>query len=409
MTSRHRIARSSVVVAIVTAVVAVALASPAFAMGQTPVPSWMIGHGKVLATAVGGGRIYLGGQFTELRSTPVGVPGTRVLVDNLAAIDVSTGSGITSFSPHVTHSTDPANVRALAVSPDGGTLFLGGHFDAVNGIARRNVAAIDTATGAVKPDFDPVVGTAANQVYALMVSTDGSRLYVGGQFNRVNGQARSHAAAVSTVDGTTLAWSPQPAGRVRGMTNAPDGQTIFIVGSFASVAGVSRESIARVDAITGALHPWAVPGQYIDGPPMNGFSVDVSATTVYAGFGKTPNWFAGFSMTTGIQTMRTNTVGNVQKVMLSPDGTQLFVGGHFGTGELRQRFSNCGDQLFYALLVANPVTGAVDCSWVPQLEPNTNNYHGIWDLERTSGHLWFAGKFTSVNGVKQSGIARAAW
>jgi hypothetical protein len=146
----------------------------------------------------------------------------------------------------------------------------------------------------------------------------------------------------------------------------------------------------------------------ISGPPMTGWSVDATATTVYGGFGRGPNWFGAYSTTTGNQIFRRSTVGNVQKVEMSPDGTQLFVGGHFGTGRLTQTFTECGSTQFRGLLIANPTTGTVSCSWIPQLEPHGSNFEGVWDFTFTSEHLWFMGNFTHVNGVAQANIARAA-
>ena len=42
-------------------------------------------------------------------------------------------------------------MNALAVSADGSTLYIGGKFDAVNGVTAKNFAAVSTSTGAVTP------------------------------------------------------------------------------------------------------------------------------------------------------------------------------------------------------------------------------------------------------------------
>jgi hypothetical protein len=386
---------------------AIAGAPPALAMGQTPVPSWMT-NGKLFASVIGNGRIYLGGQFTQVRSTPLGTPGPRFTVRNVGALDLATGEGVSGFDPLVTHATENAFVRALALSPDGSTLYIGGRFDAVDGVTVRNVAAINTADGSIDSSFRPNVGSLKNQVFSLLVSPDGSTLYVGGKFARAEGATRGNLAAFDTSDGSLLDWAPSANDNVRAMDFASDNASIFMVGAFSTVNGLSRESIARVDVSTGATHPWFVPGVLISGPPMTGWSVDASATTVFAGFGRGPNWFASYNATTGSRNWQRGTNGNVQKVLLSEDGTQLFVAGHFGTGRLNQTFSECGSTLFRGLLVANPVTGTVDCSWIPQLAPSGNNFQGLWDLDLTATELWFAGNFSSVNGVDQANVARAA-
>ena len=99
-----------------------------------------------------------------------------------------------------------------------------------------------------------------------------------------------------------------------------------------------------------------------------------------------------------------STVGNVQKVALSPDGTSVFAGGHFGTGSLQQTV--CGNIPLHGLMKLNAATGVVDCSWVPALAPYGSNYNGAWDIDFTSTHVWVAGGFAKVNDVKAHNIAR---
>lgn len=403
----HRRSSRAVLATLVSLVVALGLAPAASAMGQTPVPSWMT-NGKLYASVAGNGRIYLGGQFTQVRSTPLGTPGPRFTVKNLGAISLATGEGDASFDPLVTHATATAFVRDVVLSPDGSRLYIAGRFDAVDGVAARNVAAIDTATGTIDTAFLPTVGSLKNQALTLLLSGDGSTLFVGGKFKKVGGQPHVNLVALDTADGSPRTWASSPNDSVRAMDFSSDGATIFIVGAFSLVDGQSRESIARISTATGALDPWAVPGFLISGPPMTGWSVDAAENVVYGGFGRGPNWFGAYSTTTGNQIFRRSTVGNVQKVLLSPDGTQLFVGGHFGTGSLTQTFTECGSAQFRGLLIANPSTGTVSCSWIPQLEPHGNNFEGIWDLTLTAEHLWFVGNFTHVNGVAQANVARAA-
>lgn len=406
----HRRLTAALVASLTSLTLISVAAPPAHAMGQTPVPSWMT-NGKLWATATDETRIYLGGQFTQVRSTPLGTPGPRILVGNVGALDVTTGEGVAGFDPMVTHASATAFVRAMALSPDGSRLYIGGRFDAVDGVAARNVAAIDTSDGSLDPTFTPTVGSLKNQVFSLLLSPDGSMLYVGGKFKKVQGETHVNVAAIHTSDGSVAtAWSSSPNDSVRAMDLAVDGQTIFMVGAFSAVDGQTRESIARIATATGALQSWSVPTWQISGPPMTGWSVDATATAVYGGFGRGPNWFGAYSITTGFEIWRRSTAGNVQKVLLSEDGTRLFVGGHFGTGSLTQTFSECGSSTrFYGLLMANPSTGTVDCSWVPLLEPYGSNYQGIWEIEETDDHLWFAGNFKHVNGVAQANVARAAW
>lgn len=381
-------------------------APSALAVAESPDSTWMT-NGKVYASVIGGGRIYVGGQFRKLIETPPGTLGSRILARNVGAIGLSSGDGIRRFAPTVDHSVDAPYVNALALSNDGSVLYVGGHFDSVDGVSVRNVAALDTSDGSVIRSLSPRVGDRNNIVYSLLLSPDGSTLYAGGKFRKVEGEVRKNLVAIDTATETPLAgWTPTPDNKVRAMDLADDGDSLYIVGTFDSVDGQARESIARIEVGSGDLHPWAVPGQFISGPPMTGWSVDATAAAIYAGFGRKPNWFGAYDVNTGVQLFRKNTSGNVQKVLLPDDGTELFVGGHFGTGRLTQTFNECGSTQFYGLLSANPATGTVNCTWSPELDPHGRNYDGIWDLDLSPAHLWLAGKFSSVEGVDQANVAR---
>ena len=91
-------------------------------------------------------------------------------------------------------------------------------------------------------------------------------------------------------------------------------------------------------------------------------------------------------------------------VALSPDGTQLFIGGHFGTARLQQ--SVCNNQPLHGLALLSAATGAVVCTWIPGLAPFGHNYQGTWSISVTNAYVWIGGGFTSVSGVGQRNVAR---
>ncbi len=149
-------------------------------------------------------------------------------------------------------------VHAMAVFNR--VLYLGGSFTTVyhrNGTAhvRNGLAAINLVTGEVT-GWDPgVTGT----VHALAISPDGRTVYIGGNFSQIGTTARSHLAAVEAAgNGTLLNWAPGPDGPVRALALAPDGQTLYVGGSFTTLAAgtVVRRNLAAVDAVTGVVHPW---------------------------------------------------------------------------------------------------------------------------------------------------------
>lgn len=396
--------RRSLVAAVVVLTISLGTL-PAFALSSTPDPMWMT-RGKVYVQTQLGNLMYLGGDFTQIRSTPAGVAGPKIAVTDLGAIDVTTGEGVATFKPVISHTTDNATVRTLALSPDGSRLYIGGHFDTVDGVAAQNLAAIDLTTGQADPTFAPKVGSVSGTVYALLVSGDGSKIYLGGAFGQVNGFARKNLAAVNADGSIDAGWDPRANSRVRTLTFAYDGATIFVGGSFTAIDGVTRTVVARLNTATGELDPWAIPVGTISTPQV-AWSLTATQTRLYGGFGLGPNFAQAFRLdsgNTGWSVWRFSTVGNVQKVILSEDGTQLFAGGHFGTGELQQRV--CNSVYLRGLMLLNAATGSIDCSWIPQLEPYGSNFNGVWDIDLMPSHVWFSGGFTKVGGVAQQNVAR---
>ena len=95
-------------------------------------------------------------------------------------------------------------VYGLALSD--GVVYAGGWFTTIGGQARRNIAALDAATG-LATAWDPC---ANDDVWSLAVS-DGV-VYAGGWFTTIGGQARNYIAALDARTGAATAWDPNPGG-----------------------------------------------------------------------------------------------------------------------------------------------------------------------------------------------------
>ena len=107
---------------------------------------------------------------------------------------------------------------------------------------------------------------------------------------------------------------------------------------------------------------------------------------------------------TGTQVWRVKTVGNDESLALSPDGTNLFVGGHFGTAVKQQVL--CGGQNVRGAMELDAATGVMNCAWLPQVTPEGHNFTGVWAMLSTPTQLWIGGKIDAINGVTQKGFAR---
>jgi PKD repeat protein len=136
-------------------------------------------------------RVFIAGSFTSLANTIS--PTTTINQANLASYNYQTGLIDTSFRP-----TFNGGVAAVEASPDGTKLFVAGSFNTVNGVAEQKVASLNLTTGAPLSTFAFAQST-NNQATALAATN--STVYVGGRFTRINGVVKSGLAAVNAASG----------------------------------------------------------------------------------------------------------------------------------------------------------------------------------------------------------------
>lgn len=210
-------------------------------------------NGEARAFAEIGDMVYVGGTFTEIRTASATTWGSRPY---LFAYHRDTGAISTTFLPVL----DGA-VNTLAVTPTG-SLIVGGVFKNVNGVARKNLVALNPTTGATEAGW---VGRSDGGTVRDMV-VHGNWLYVAGAFSWVNGTAH---AGLARLNATTGAIDPVfqidvSVGRHDTSFYAwtvdvtPDGDTLAVGGNFTLVNGASRNQIALVDLTgTPALIDWS--------------------------------------------------------------------------------------------------------------------------------------------------------
>jgi uncharacterized repeat protein (TIGR01451 family) len=139
-------------------------------------------------------------------------------------------------------------VNAIARYHDGGATWylIGGDFDLVNGVTRHNLARLN-ANGALdvtwRADTDGTVN-------ALALA--GDRLFVGGEFARVDGEPRGRLARIDADDGVLDPdWSPMANNLVHALQT--DGNSVWAAGLFTAVDGSNRRMVARIDADDASL------------------------------------------------------------------------------------------------------------------------------------------------------------
>jgi hypothetical protein len=106
---------------------------------------------------------------------------------------------------------------------------------------RQSLVAIDAGNGALKRGFHPSPrGTVSELALA------GSRLYLGGDFDRLAGRRRDGLAAIDPVTGKLVTlFSPEPAGGRSGVAALlADGRRVYVGGDFKTFGPVPRPNFA---------------------------------------------------------------------------------------------------------------------------------------------------------------------
>ena len=345
-------------------------------------------NGRVDAILATGDTIYLGGKFTSVR--PYGAPsGTgEVPRAHLAAINRATGA-LLPWSP-----TADKEVLALASSLDGKTIYVGGTFARIDGVARRRLAAVDALSGAIKgwaPQADKQVNT---------IAVTGTLIYFGGTFDTVNGQPRTRLAAADYNAVLNASWQPRADNRVRTIRPAPDGKSIFVGGDFRSINGdTAQKTLARLSPATGAPMAWRSHPGY----PIH--SLAFATTTLFAGGDGSGGHIGAYNINNGARLWTVQTDGGVQAVTIM-NGV-LYAGGHYDnvcagvfTGPTTGFHCPTTQAVRHKLLAIDAVTGALD-PW----NPGANSPLGIFALDNAAGTLMVGGDFTKIGKPDRAGQA----
>lgn len=372
-------------------------------VSATVSPSWQTNN-TVWAIASVGGVVYVGGQFTSVRP-PGAASGTgEVARTYLAAFNSSTGDLITSFNP-----TLDGQVNALAVSPDGSTLYAGGSFTHVNGVYHAYLAAFSTATGSLISTWKP---SATAAVLSISPSPNGTAVYVGGNFGKLDGVARTRAGAVSAATGSLLAWAPSLNGSVTSVAVAPDGSRVLVGGYFSTFDGITQPAIGSTDPTTGGPAPWALPHDFV--PHNSSCTSDVKDIVTSGGVAYIANEGTGggcfdgdfaVNISDGSLVWQNDCLGATQSVAVL--NGWLYKASHahdcaFSPGGFPQVSNPSGGWVTHHLLTQSLTDGSVG-HWTPNTD-NTNLGPRVLATDGTQ--LFVGGSFVTVNGKPQQGFAR---
>jgi hypothetical protein len=331
--------------------------------------------GPVRAVTFFGPTVLVAGDFTHAT-----VNGTTHSRARLAAFDGRTGY----LYPWAPAANGP--VLALAADVHTRTIFIAGNFHKINGTARNGLARLDFS-GALLPFNHSITGTPR----ALATSAD--RLYVAGSISAVDGRPVPDLAAFSlTTGGYDADFAAAPDGPVHAML--VDGSRLYLGGEFSRLNG--DPGVARLAAVNTAT-----------GVRDTGFTAELNRRVlalakgpqgVYAGLGGASGGRTVALTRTGALRWQLYTDGDVQAV--SYLAGVVYYGGHFdnvcGDADQDSQGSCLTTKTGRVKLAAAIADSGALLPWNPQ----ANGVIGVHAMaaHRFMGRLIAAGEFTTIGG-----------
>ncbi len=331
--------------------------------------------GAVLALAAADGKLAVGGGFDT-----TGVTAHHDLV----ALNPESGRPLPL---HMDVEGEFAGVEALAVGDS--TVYVGGYFTGIEGVVRRDLAAIDLDEGRLT-DWRPRIQrySAGN---GLLAEHDGV-VYLAPPPDQYEPPLR----AVDTQSAEVLPWRPEPEdyGEPVGAI-AAGGSRVFLAGDFRSIDGVNRRTLAALDAENGEVLPWD--------PRPNGEEGAVALAiydgTLYVGgdfteiAGARRFGAAAFDVETGKLLEWAPRLRGGTPYAFAADESALFLGGDF---------ESVGGKPREGVAAVDPVTGR-PLPW--RVDLTLGEFEAVRHLVVARSTLYLAGDFEGVNGVPQKGLA----
>jgi PKD repeat protein len=385
-------------------------------VGAYALPTTQI-NGVAWAQVVVGNTVYVAGKFTNAR--PAGAPaGTNTTPrSNLLAYDITTGN-LSSLNIALN-----AQSLAIAASPDGSRVYVGGDFTTAGGGTYYRIAAISTATGQLISTFKPVMGS---QVRALAATN--TAVYAGGTFTSVNGIARSYIAKINASNGSLdTTWSASADSVVTALAVSPDGTKVYAGGRFQKMNGTAQYGLAMLNGSNGTIRPFAANAIVRDAG-VNSSITSLYATTdrVYGSgyvFGTGGNLEGSFSAdpSTGALLWLEDCKGDTYSVY--PLGNALYTVGHAHTCSNVGAWPETNPRSYHhSLAFSKATTGTApsgnfrgqpaptQLNWYPDWVTGsfTGQGQATWSLAGNTQYLAVGGEFPYVNGVAQYGLTRFA-
>jgi PKD repeat protein len=201
-----------------------------------------------------GNRVFVVGNFTSVQNR--GTNTTTYNQPSLFSFNLDTGLVDANFRP----TFGGGGVQEVEASPDGTKLFVTGSFNTVNGVTKRKIASINPITGATVQGF-----TANANSQGTAIEATNTTVYVGGMFSAVNGTPRNALVALNATTGAVVPGfvnnitggiGTNGTLRVQALALTHDNSKLLVVHTGRQINGQDRYAAALIDTATNQLLPW---------------------------------------------------------------------------------------------------------------------------------------------------------
>ncbi|MFD5277259.1 PKD domain-containing protein [Pseudarthrobacter sp. NPDC058362] len=381
-------------------------------------------NGVAWVQLVIGNTVFVGGDFSRARPAGAAAGTNEVVRENILAYNLTTGE-LLPFAPSLN-----GEVTALAASPDGSRLYVGGSFTSFNGAKVWRAIALNPVTGALNLGFLPKMSAS---VRAIVATAD--TVFLGGLFNGVGSVSRDRLAAVSATDASLLPWNPVASGgRVNALALSPDGASMVVGGAFTSLNGSTNPGygLGKVDTNLGALQPFQINNIVRNGGTSGSItSLATDGANVYGSgytFGRSSTLEGIFSVKWSDDTTSWLEDCHGDTYSVQPIGDVVYAAGHAhycgNVGGFPQEepwqfsrgiaFSRAATGVVspeshgYTNFAGNPAPSLLN--WFPIMNAGTftGQDQGPWTVAGSADYVVMAGEFTIVNNQPQQGMTRFA-
>jgi hypothetical protein len=211
-----------------------------------------INQGAVYKMAEVNGLLYAGGSFSTVTAAAGTTPAGTFNRSHIVAFNAANGNISTAFAPTF-------NGDVWAIVANGISLYVGGTFSSVNGVARRGLVKMDAATGVVDLAFNANLGNNVSEAAVV-----GGRLIISGTFaKKIEAVNLATGADTGYINAGVSGTVASNAGAVEVYRFAvdPAGTRLVGVGNFTTVGGAShfRAFMLNLGATSATVSTWNYP------------------------------------------------------------------------------------------------------------------------------------------------------